>query len=266
MAGPSETFAFFLTQDPAVTALPLPAQPTDRIAVVRGGAPTELTYYASLADVGGTGPQGPQGPAGPTNITQLTGDVTAGPGSGSQVATLANTAVLAGSYTAANFTVDSKGRITAAANGAALPSGVADDQLVYVSGAWTAQRPRYIVSCFVPGVPTASQLLLLQRLSKGITIPANFGSYLGHTSMARGTVNATASTAIDVQKATSAAPGSFSSVGTITIAGGAMVGTFASSGGTAITFAQGDSISLVAPASPDATFADFAASLVGFET
>jgi hypothetical protein len=152
----------------------------------------------------------------------------------------------------------------AAAGG--LPSGAAGDQLVYVSGAWTAQRPRYIASTFVPGVPIASQLLLLQRLSKAVTMPANFGAYLGHTSMARGTVNATASTAIDVQKATSAAPGTFSSVGTITIAAGAMVGTFATSGGAAVTFAQGDSLALVAPATPDATFRDVAVSLVGFET
>lgn len=54
-----------------------------------------------------------------TGITQLTGDVTAGPGSGSQVATLATVNSNVGSFTYASITVNAKGLITAASSGSA---------------------------------------------------------------------------------------------------------------------------------------------------
>lgn len=66
-----------------------------------------------------------------TGITQLTGDVTAGPGSGSQSATLANSGVSAATYGdathVAQVALDAKGRATSASNVAITfpPVGVA---------------------------------------------------------------------------------------------------------------------------------------------
>lgn len=142
------------------------------------------------------------------------------------------------------------------------------DQSVWNSSSslWEPQRARYIIGSSTSGLMTASQNLLFHRVSKAITIPANFGSFLGHASQAGGSVNATGSPVINVDKAANATPTSFSNVGTITIGAGSVTPTFATSGAAIVNFAQGDVLRIQAPASPDATFADFYATIVAFET
>jgi hypothetical protein len=116
---------------------------------------------------------------------------------------------------------------------------------------------------FVGGVLAASQLLGMHPLTSAISIPANFGAVDGHASQAGGSANATASTVISVEKALAASPGSFSAIGTITFAAGSTTPTFATSG--AVSFAIGDILRVVGPATADTTFANFYCTIVGQE-
>jgi hypothetical protein len=154
---------------------------------------------------------------------------------------------------------------------AALGDGVAGAPLLAggtgVDPAWgNALTFEYVIGCFVPAVLTASQVLLNHPFTKNVSFPANFGSYGGFATKARGTAAATASTTITVQKAVAASPGVWSNVGTIVVAAGALAAaTFTTSGGAQLNFLAGDTLQLVAPATPDTTFAGFSAALVGFE-
>lgn len=147
-----------------------------------------------------------------------------------------------------------------------ISSPAANDFLQYETSdnKWHNVRGKYVIALFTgDGVLTASQDLLYHKFSKGVTFPANFGSYQGHTSEATSVANATASTVINVDKSTG---GAFSNVGTLTFPAGSGSVTFATSGGGAVSFAQGDVLRVQGPASADATLAGVAATLVGYET
>ena len=124
----------------------------------------------------------------------------------------------------------------------------------------------YIIACSVPSTMAASQTLLLHKFAKAVTTPADFSSYGGHSSEAGAGTAAAATTVITVSKALAASPTAFSTVGSITFAAGAATATFQTVGHVDITWAQGDVLALIAPASPDSDLADFYSTLVGFET
>jgi hypothetical protein len=147
-----------------------------------------------------------------------------------------------------------------------IASPAAQDTLYYnsSSGKFENVRPKYIVSAFAPGLGTASQKVLFHPFSKAVTLPANLGAYLGHTSKAVGSATATGSTVFTLSKALAGTPTSFSNVATITFSAGSVTGSMSVQ--AAITFAQGDILKITGPSSPDATFSDFALTLVGFET
>lgn len=163
---------------------------------------------------------------------------------------------------AAGKVVDS-GLIASAVAAGTLPAGTTQyDQLVWDGSAWAPQRPRYVFGFNVPGVLVVGTVFS-HVFTKAVTIPANFGSYLGHSTQVRGSANATSSPVITAAKATSGSPLSFSNVGTITITSGGVVPVLATSG--ALNFAQGD-IARFTVTTGDTTFADLIATVVGFET
>jgi hypothetical protein len=144
-----------------------------------------------------------------------------------------------------------------------------NDILVSIGGNWVNKRPHYTGPGFsAPQTTayTASQVLGAHAFACAVTIPANFGAYLGRQSRAGGSVNATGSTVFSVEKAAASTPNTFAQVGTITFAGGTVTPTFASSAGDPISFDADDRLRIVAPATPDATFAGFYATFAGFET
>lgn len=107
----------------------------------------------------------------------------------------------------------------------------------------------YDVGCYIAGKPTASEKVMRFVTPRVFDLPAAFTGSKGDAATA-----ATAQTDFDVKKGAS-------SIGTIRFSAGAVVATFIAA--SAVAFAVGDVLSVVAPATPDATLADISITFKG---
>ena len=100
----------------------------------------------------------------------------------------------------------------------------------------------YDLSAMYPGAPPASALMLRIPLARAVLFPAGLAGSRGTA-----TLTATATTAFDIQL-------NGASVATMTFAAGTSTATFTAA--STISAEAGDVLSVVAPATPDATLAD----------
>jgi hypothetical protein len=116
----------------------------------------------------------------------------------------------------------------------------------------------YDLAAFIGGVPASAQLALRYTFVRATAFPANF---IGSQSSA--TIAATAMSVFNIDRALVGSPNTFTTIGTITYAAGAIQGTFLSVSGLAYSFGIGDVIRLVCPAPADVTLASISATITG---
>ena len=134
-------------------------------------APSATTDTTNAANIGsGTLPAG--------RLPALTGDITTS--AGSAATTLATSGVTAGSYTAANITVDAKGRVTVAANGGGggsgtVSPGTSGQPAVYTGSTTVGSEPAILTTQGGTGSTTGSGYALWQVHNPASVTMNNFG-------------------------------------------------------------------------------------------
>lgn len=114
---------------------------------------------------------------------------------------------------------------------------------------WTVPGGPFHAAGYYPGKPTAGAIMMFATLATTVNFAVNLAGSVGKSKTA-----ATAQTDFDVQK-------NGVSIGTVRYAAAAAVPTFIAASTT--SFAAGDDIRIIAPATPDATLADISWTLAG---
>lgn len=186
-------------------------------------------YYGGMMLVGGT----------PTAVANGTVALTASATNYVQVTPLAAMVVNTTGFVGGNTPL-----YTIVTNATAVTSYTDHRTFLYTLG----NQP-FDLSGMLPGVPTASALLMRVPLARSVSFPAGLTASRGVASVA-----ATAQTDFDIKL-------SGASVGTMRFAAAATTATFIAA--SAINAVAGDVITVAAPATPDATLADVGFVLAG---
>lgn len=118
----------------------------------------------------------------------------------------------------------------------------------YQSSAWVEINP-YDIPCFKNGKPAASEIVCAMVFTRAVKLPASLTGSVWKAGTA-----ATGSSAFDIRK-------NGSSIGTITFAAAGTTATFTFA--SAVSFASGDVLTILAPGTQDATLADLRGTLAG---
>lgn len=151
------------------------------------------------------------------------------------------------------------GTVTQIVAGTGLNGGT-----ITTSGTISLQSQPYVVAGYIPGLLTASQVLLAHKFAQAVTFASNFGTTAsGAVSGAFAQNVATNSNTLTIAKCLAANDptnnANWSTVGTIVVASSGYAGTFSSSG--TVAFAQNDDMRIVNQATPDPTLANLALTL-----
>lgn len=140
--------------------------------------------------------------------------------------------------------------VLAAANGGTGATSLGSGVTVSGGALTTVGQQPYPVAMYYPGSPPNSQLVTAYKFAIATSFPGNFTG-----AECADTVNATSTATFTIKK-------NGSSAGTIVFATNGTC-TYTTSGGTTLSFAIGDEMTIIAPGTADSTLSDPRVTLLG---